>query len=215
MDIKNLSREEREALKVQLAEEEAQEKKRIDDERETYKVMVDVTTREVFNELSKVSEQLAAAKAKVFDAYKAIIDMKQELYGFKDTQRSHTFSTAEVDVSVTIGHRVIDDYDDTVDVGIAMVSEYVTSLATDAQSRALVETIMKLVQKDKKGKLNIGRVVQLEVLGEKLNNPSLKEAIGIIKQAYRPKRTRTFVDVNFKDEDGKQVSLPLSMSSVE
>ena len=88
MDIKNLSREEREALKAQLAAEEAQEKNRIDSERETYKVMVDVTTREVFNELAKVSEQLATAKAKVFDAYKAIIDMKQELRAGNDLDLS-------------------------------------------------------------------------------------------------------------------------------
>ena len=210
-----MSREDREALKKQFAEEEAKEKNLIEAERETYKVMVDVTTREVFHELAKVSDQLAAAKQKVFDAFKAIIEMKQELFGFKDTQQSHTFSSLMGDVSITIGHRVVDDYDDTVDVGIAKVTEIVASLATDDQSRALVETIMKLVQKDKKGKLNIGRVVQLEMLGEKLNNPMLKDAILIIKKAYRPKKTRTFVEVNYKDEDGKQLNLPLSMSSVE
>ncbi len=215
MDIKDLTREEREMLKKQLAEEEAKEQNRIASERETYKVMVDVTTREVFQELLKVSDQLATAKQKVFDAYKAIIEMKQELFGFKDSQQTHTFSSSEGNMSITIGHRVVDDYDDTVDVGIIKVTEIVTSLATDEQSRALVETIMKLVQKDKKGKLNIGRVVQLEMLGEKLNNPQLMDAIKIIKQAYRPKKTRTFVEVNFKDEDGKQVNLPLSMSSVE
>lgn len=215
MDIKDLTREEREMLKKQLAEEEAKEQNRIASERKTYKVMVDVTTREVFQELLKVSDQLALAKQKVFDAYKAIIEMKQELFGFKDSQQTHTFSSSEGNMSITIGHRVVDDYDDTVDVGIIKVTEIVTSLATDEQSRALVETIMKLVQKDKKGKLNIGRVVQLEMLGEKLNNPQLMDAIKIIKQAYRPKKTRTFVEVNFKDEDGKQVNLPLSMSSVE
>ena len=100
-------------------------------------------------------------------------------------------------------------------MGIAKVTEFVTSLATDDQSRALVETIMRLVQKDRKGKLNIGRVVQLEMLGERLGNDEFKDAIRIIKQAYRPKKTRTFVEVAFKDEDGKECGLPLSMSSVE
>ena len=214
MDITKLSAEERKNLMAQLEAEQQAERNRTARERETYKEMVESTTIEVFDELAKTSAMLAEVKSKVFNSYKTILAMKQELYGYKDSQRSHTFTTDD-GLSITIGYRVVDDYDDTVDVGIQKVVDFVTSLATDEQTHALVDTIMQLVRKDSKGRLNIGKVVQLEQLGERLGKPELKEAISIIKDAYRPKRTRTFVDVYYKDEDGKQQSLPLAISSVE
>lgn len=214
MDISKLTAEQREALKAQLVAEEQAEKERKENERETYKAMVDQVTTDVFEKLQAVSVLLTDAKLQVFDAYKTLLEMKQELYGYKATQQSHTFTTADGGISITIGHRVVDDYDDTVDVGIAKVTEFVGSLAKDEQSRALVDTVMRLVQKDSKGRLNIGRVVQLELLGERLGNADFKEAISIIKASYRPKKTRSFIEAYFKGEDGEQVSLPLAISSV-
>lgn len=199
---------------AQLAAQEQAEKERTANERNIYKEMVEATTNEVFAELEKTSAMLADAKTKVFNSYKTILEMKQELYGYKDSQQTHTFTT-EAGLSITIGYRVIDDYDDTVDVGIQKVTDFVTSLATDEQTQALVETIMRLVRKDSKGRLNIGKVVQLEQLGDRLGKPELKEAIGIIKSAYRPKKTRTFVEASYKDDELKSVNLPLAISSVE
>ena len=50
-------------------------------------------------------------------------------------QRSHTFTTSDGNMRLTIGQYTTDGYRDTVEDGIAIVKEYITSLAKDTEHR--------------------------------------------------------------------------------
>ncbi|MEI3423269.1 MAG: hypothetical protein V8R91_20705 [Butyricimonas faecihominis] len=54
------------------------------------------------------------------------------------------------DRRITLGNNTVDNYDDTVDAGISIVKEYISSLARDENSRILVDTVMRLLAKTKK-----------------------------------------------------------------
>ena len=54
----------------------------------------------------------------------------------KDDQRSHTFTTSDSKLRLTLGVNTIDGYRDTVEDGIAMVKTYIESLAKDETSKS-------------------------------------------------------------------------------
>jgi hypothetical protein len=215
MDLKDLTKEQKEALLIELEAEKKAEEARVSAERETYKSIVDTTVREQVKRLQNVSSVMLQAKSDVFEAFETVIGMKSELYGIRDNQQSHTFTTEDGRISITVGHRVNEGWDDTVNAGISKIKTFLQTLARDDNSAALVETVMRLLSKDRKGNLKASKVLELDKLGAKLGNAELLDGIRIIKDAYRPSPTCKFIEVSMKDARGFWQSLPLSMSAIE
>lgn len=209
MNEKKLSAAE---LRRQLREAEEAEK----NDREAYKQVVNETVQDTFPVLKELHEQLKAVKDLVFSNFDHALDLKREIYGVSSTkQHSHTFTNAEGDISIKIGYRTKESYDDTVDAGIEKVNAYLRGLARDKETEALIETIMSLLSKDKEGNLNASRVIQLERIAEKTGNAEFLDGISIIKDAYKPLRTCRFIEAQLRDEDGKWQALPLAISAVD
>jgi hypothetical protein len=216
MDLKDLTKEQKEALLMELEAEKKAEEARVAAERDTYKSIVDATVREQVKRLQNVSSVMLTAKNNVFEAFETVIGMKTELYGIRrDNQQSHTFTTDDGKTSITVGHRVNEGWDDTVNAGISKIKAFLQTLAKDDNSAALVETVMRLLSKDRKGNLKASKVLELDKLGAKLGNADFLDGIKIIKDAYRPTATCKFIDVSIRNEHGVWQSLPLSMSAIE
>ncbi|OJV19338.1 MAG: hypothetical protein BGO30_07140 [Bacteroidetes bacterium 41-46] len=212
MDVKNLTAEERAALKAEIEQQELAEKQKRKDDTEAYKALVDESVKNVFPILAGISEKLAKNKAEIRDKFNKAISMKAELYGIKDQQRSHTFTDVDGQFRVTLGYYTTDNYDDTVEAGIQIVREYLASLAKDSDSQLLVDTIMKLLSKDQKGTLKASRVLQLQQLADKTGDKRFLEGVQIIRDAYRPIESKTYVKAEYKDEIGAWKNLPLGMT---
>jgi hypothetical protein len=110
---------------------------------------------------------------------------------------------------------VNEGWDDTVNTGISKIKTFLQTLAKDDNSAALVETVMRLLSKDRKGNLKASKVLELDKLGAKLGDADFLDGIKIIKDAYRPTPTCKFIDVSIRNEHGVWLSLPLSMSAIE
>ena len=214
MDIRNLTKEEREELKAQLEAEEKAEKARVENEREEYKRLVDASVRSAVGKLQKLSDEMMRVKREVFEEFDTLIRMKNELFRVKTDRRSDTFTTTDGAMSITLGSRTNEGWDDTVEAGIAKVKEYLSTLARDDNSAALVETVMGLLAKDRKGALKANKVLELERLAVKSQDQGFLDGINIIKAAYRPVPTCQFISVETKDEKGNATSLPLSLSAM-
>jgi len=214
LDVKNLSKEQRDELKRQLAAEEKAAKEKEQGDREAYKTMVCETVDETFEFLFKISEQLSDAKMMVFNNFAHLLNLKKMLYGVKDGQQSHTFTNKEGDKSITLGYRVIDSYDDTVNAGIERVKLWIKNQAKDENAANLVEIINGLLKKDAKGNLKANRVLELQNHADRIGDIELSEAVKIIREAYIPVETSYFIEATEKDpESGKKFSLPLSITS--
>ena len=214
MDLSRLTQEERAALKAQLEAEERAEKTRVQKERDTYKELVDSAVRSNVRKLQVLSAEMERVKAEVFGEFAAIIRTKNELFRTKADRQSDTFTTADGTMSITLGNRMNEGWDDTVEAGIAKVKEYLATLARDENSAALVETVMGLLAKDRKGALKANKVLELERLAVKSQNAGFIDGISIIKQAYRPVPTCQFITVTTKNAEGVEQKLPLSLSAM-
>ena len=214
MDITNLSKEEKARLKSQLEAEDKAERVRIDQERQNYKDLVDVTVNTSVKKLQELSSQMERLKNEIFSEFDSVIKMKEELFNVKIDRQTDTFTTSDSRKTLTIGNRINEGWDDTVEVGISMVKRYMNTMAKDENSAALVDTVMSLLAKNRKGALKANKVLELGKLANKTGDKDFIEAIRIIRDAYRPVPTCQFIEVELKDEEGNPVRLPLSMSAI-
>lgn len=215
INLSQLSAEQRREMLAQLKAQEEAEKRQREADISTYKALVSQTVEDNFPILQAVSSELAAQKRSIRNAFATVVDLKSSLYGVKDGQRSHQFINSEGTRRITIGFNVIDNYDDTVDAGIAKVKEYISSLARDEQSKILVETVLKLLSKDSKGTLKASRVLQLQQMAEKSENADFIEGVHIIRDAYRPIESKSYVRAEYKSDSGAWVSVPLGMTEAD
>ena len=213
MNLENMTAEEKEILKKQLLEEEKQKKAERKARIEAYKNLVDETVINSIDKIKNISAQIMMSKKEVFDDFKSIMELKAELYGVKDNQQSHTFTTSDGKISITLGNRMLDSFDDTVHTGIEKVKNYIYRVVQDEDSQ-LLEIVNLLLKKDKNGNLKASRVMELERIAGNIDDAELSEGVQIIKEAWKPQKSKTFIEAYYKDKNGNKINIPLSMTTV-
>lgn len=214
MDYEKLTDKEKAELRARLEAEDKAAKLKIQEDRETYKELVDKFVVSNVKKLQNLSSQMVLIKQAVFEAADTLIDMKDDLFKTKADRRSNTFTTQDGLMSITLGNRINEGWDDTVNNGIAKVKEYLNSLAKDEDSADLIDTVMGLLAKDRKGNLKASKVLELKKLAAKKQNEMFLDGISIIEAAYRPVPSCQFIEVTLKDEKGNEVKLPLSLAAM-
>ena len=184
-------------------------------QREEYARLVDDEVAAAVDQLKELSEQMATIKKTIFDNFDTIIRMKREVMSLckPEGQYTHTFTSSDSRCRITLGNRMVDDYRDTVEDGIAMVKDYITSLAKDEDSAQLVGLIMSLLERNKSGALQPSRVIRLRQLADRRQDPRLLEGVKIIEDSYQPYASSTFVQAEIKGATG-WVTIPLNISAV-
>ena len=201
-----------EAFKQAKARKAAEEKAKAD--REMYRQMVDEEIENSIPVLLGISEEIKESKQKVLDNFKAILAMKSDLFKTKmrNDQRSHTFTNSAGDKRITLGVYVTDGYRDTVEDGIAIVKEYIASLANDEKTQALVNMVFRLLSRDAKGTLKASRIVQLRKVAEDTGDARFMEGVRIIEESYQPEVSKQFIRAEMKDRNGMWRPIPLGMT---
>ncbi len=201
-----------EAFQQAKAKKVAEEKAKAD--REMYKQMVDDEIENSIPVLLGISEEIKESKQKVLDNFKTILEMKSDLFKTKvrDDQRSHTFTNSNGDKRITLGVYVTDGYRDTVEDGIAIVKEYIASLANDEKTQALVNMVFRLLSRDAKGTLKASRIVQLRKVAEDTGDARFLEGVRIIEESYQPEVSKQFIRAEVKDKNGMWKPIPLGMT---
>lgn len=197
------------ALKAQKA---AEEQKKAD--RQTYEQMVDEQVRNTVATAHSCSDVMRDCKTAIYDGFKTLLDMKSDLYGVKDGQRTHTFTSSDGKARVTLGFRSIDGYRDTAEAGVQMVKDALAELGTDDKSKALVKMVLSLLSRDSFGNLNAQRILQLEKVAKENGNERMMEGVQVIKDAYQPQITKEFIKVETRGELNQWENIPLSMTDV-
>ena len=124
VDLSQLTPEQRKALIAQVKEQEQKEKQAQKAAREDYKQLVNSTVTELFQPLTELSTRILEVKQFVFGELETVKKMKGELFGVKQGQQSDTFSTIDGKISIKLGYRVTDNYDDTLSSGVEKVKNY-------------------------------------------------------------------------------------------
>lgn len=213
LDFNNMTAEEKANLKKQILEDEAKEKAERKAKVDAYKNLVDETVINEIDKIKNISAQIMMLKKEVFDDFKSILELKAELYGVNDKQQSHTFTSRDGKFTITLGHRMIDSFDDTVHSGIEKVKNYIYKSVQD-ENNHLLEIVNLLLKKDKNGNLKASRVMELEKIAGNINDMELSEGVQIIKEAWKPQKSKTFIEAYYKDENGNKINIPLSITTV-
>lgn len=214
INLQDLTQEQQEQLKKQIIAEEKEKREKIRKEQEEYKRLVEEAVTRNFERLQKASKELAKVKTEVFNDLSTLIKLKGEIYGVPvDKQFSHTF-TDKQGYSVVVGSRIMDSFDDTVHVGIEKIKGYLKTIVTG--EKAIIEDILDtLLKKDKNGNMKANRVLELRKLAEKINNEAFLDGVKIIEDAYKPLKSKIFIDCYYKDpETGEKKYVPLTMTGV-
>lgn len=182
--------------------------------RADYKQMVDDEIEHSIPQLIDISDVIRERKQQVMDNFRTILEMKADIFPLRrrDGQRSHTFTNSEGTKRITLGVYVTDGYRDTVEEGIGMVKDYITSLAGDERTQALVSMVLRLLSRDSKGTLKASRIVQLRKVAEDMGDERLLEGVRIIEESYQPEISRQFIRAEVKNEHGAWTSIPLGMT---
>lgn len=181
--------------------------------RAMYAQLVDEQVALAIPELMSLSEQIKTVKNTVFGNFKSVLDIKADVMSLtkEGGQYSHTFTTSDGNMRITLGRNTIDAYRDTVEDGIAMVRSYIESLAKDDNSRALVNAVMRLLARDQKGTLKASRVLQLRKMADESGDETFQEGVRIIEESYQPTETKQYIRAEFKDDKGWHI-IPLSVT---
>lgn len=200
----------KQAMAEQSRRDEAQRAK---EEREAYRSLASTTVDELFPKLEEASTALTGLKREVYDAFARVIETKKEVMGTQaNDQRSHSFLSEDGKKRIIVGYYQRDGWDETVEDGIAKVKAYISSLAGDEETSKLVDIILDLLSRDGKGNLKADKVLQLDKYAESIQDVRFSEGVAIIKEAYRPVRTKDFVRAQVKNAMGGWDDLPLGMT---
>lgn len=216
MDINNLTQEQKAQLLNELREEEKAKEIKKNADREAYKVLVDKTIEKVFPTLKLFAVLLGAAKKRVYDEFNSALDIKADLYGVKEGQQSHMFTTRDGKLRIILGYNVTDNYDDTVNEGIKKVHNYISSLAKDSDTEMLVNAVLRLLAKDgKTGTLKASRVLQLRKMAEDSRDAEFIDGVQIIQDAYKPAISKQYVKAQYKDDLNAWQNVSLGMTEAQ
>lgn len=213
IDIRKLSPEERKKLLAQAREIEKQEKEQ---RTANLQALEDIATEVVpasFALLQEASQKMAEAKAQVFQNFVDYLKLKIETMGIKSAQQSHTITIGNQ--SIKLGYRITDGYSDDAGYGLAMVHKFLGTLAKDENSKKLLSTIYRLLQKNTKGDLDSKKVLELRQIADKeFPDSDFQKGMEIIQDNYRPKISKWFIEAYYTDGTGVEKSLPLSITGV-
>lgn len=215
IDLQSLSPEKKRELIAQAEELKRQEKaKRTAD----LKALEDLAAESVptsFNQLKEASETLMNAKHQIFRNFENYLKLKIEAMGIKArNQQSHTITHEKQ--SIKLGYRITDGYTDEAGYGLEMVHRFLGTLAKDEASKKLVNSILRLLQRNSKGDLDSKKVLELKQIADKdFPETDLQKGVEIIQNSYKPKLSKWFIEAWQIDGVGIEQSLPLSITSVE
>ncbi|MBO4689630.1 MAG: DUF3164 family protein [Paludibacteraceae bacterium] len=194
------------------AQQKKAEEERKKKEREQYAQLVDETIATSIDKLTAVSNKLKETKKSVYDDFQAVLQMKADMMKIKDDQRSHTFTNSDSTMRITLGCNMVDGYRDTANEGIAMVKEYISSLAKDAESKQLVDAVLRLLAHDQRGELKAQNILKLRRMADESNSDEFREGVRIIEEAYQPTQTKTYIRAEMKNDKGAWITLPLGIT---
>lgn len=216
IDIKDLTEKQIKELTEQLKQKAAQEAARRRQDKETYEELKNLAIKESFQLLSSLSKTIMSVRERVFDNFHDVLQLKKIAYELTDEQmekqESHTFTSSDGQLSIIIGSNTVDRWDETVDVGIVKVNEWLQSMAKDEASGKLVSFITDMLKPNKDGVLKANRILDLSKKAAEFGDIKLIEAVDLIREAYRPAKTSQYIKVKMKGENNEDVWLPLSMS---
>lgn len=163
----------------------------------------------------KLNADLVAYKKQLIDlsneAYEAFMAEKEA----KTTKGNFTWYNfnRSIKIEVAISDRI--EFDDlTIEAAKARFDEFLKANIT-SKNEFVKDMILDAFQTERKGKLDVKRVLQLTRYEDRINDSLFSEAVQLINEAIRRPSSKTYFRIWLKDEGGKYQNIDLNLSSIE
>lgn len=211
IDINNLSADQRKALLADLAKSEKEAKQKRKENYATFKKLsADYVTNHI-DELTNHHNVTEEMIKRLFDEFGVIMVLKEDLYGDKVAKfESHTSTLEDGSASITIGHNVTIGFDGTESAGVAMIQDFLESLASDEDNvMKLSKSVRVLLKPSKKtGFMNPASIIQLNTLREEFNSEVFSNGVDIIINAQQRRISSMYVaGWKYIEVDGRRKKL--------
>lgn len=212
--------EEEKKVSVEMTEEELRmleamrRQKKEQGDRSAYKELVESAVDAFVPRYEDLSESIRQLKEETQEAFETLTETKRSVVGVKALQSSHTYMGSGNKARIIVGQYKRDGWLDTVEEGIEMVRQYMSSLAKDKDAETLVTIVLDLLSKDKQGNLSADKVLRLVNIAETSDSDLFRDGVRIIRESYNPELGKRFVRVEIKNEHGKWMAVPLSITDV-
>jgi hypothetical protein len=211
VSLEQLTPEERKALKEQLKAEEAAEKA----QRKQYKEIASAEVENHVKRLKETVELMKNVKVEIYNSLSTLVKAKSEVFETDEDQKTHTFTTLDGKLRITMGSRDITQWDGTETSGVVKIKEYLKSLAKDAKSAHLLSMVEGMLKPDKKGMLDPRRIMELSKIAEEGGNELFMDGINIIMQAIKVVGSKMFLEAYEKDSTGAWVNINLNFAEIK
>jgi hypothetical protein len=218
MELENLSTEQLRDLERKIARKKKEAAAAKADKKRHLKDLSNDYVTVNFVTLQALSLHMEEVKKQIVEDANVIISLKQEALNISEKeiqeQQSHTLSNYDCTKSIIIGHNVVDGWDmEIASAAVSRVKDWLSNQVNEA-NQPLVEMIRSLLRPNKDGILKANRVLELCSQAQQVGDVELVEATDMLKEAYIPRKTTTFIKAKFRNDHGQDVWLSLSMSNV-
>jgi hypothetical protein len=165
--------------------------------------------------LKETVELMKKVKVEVYNSLNTLVKAKSEVFETDESQKTHTFTTLDGKLRITMGNRDISHWDGTETSGVVKIKEYLKSLAKDAKSAELVGMVEGMLKPDKKGMLDPRRIMELSKIAEDGGNELFMDGINIIIAAYKVVGSKMYLEAFEKDDTGAWNNINLNFAEIK
>lgn len=207
--VASLSTEELEELLNKRKESERLERQQ---KREAYENLKEETVFSLSRAAMKMHASMKAFKEKVFADMSSLYDLLQD-YSDRHRDGKGNFSIESADQKFRIAFRNQEQghFDERANQAEKHIIDFVNKrFANDPGTKKLITTLLER----KKGKLDIKLVQKLYSMEDDYDDENWKIGIKLLKESWQSGGSKSYVNFETKDQEGKWVPVILNMSAI-
>lgn len=211
-NVNEMSLEQLEAvLKSKRKEKDDQVRK----ERERYENFMYDTTEEIVNEAIELSRQSEIKRDKWLRQILSMREMKDKYGDIRSNSKGgFHHKTRDGNFKFTYSYKAECEWDERAEKAEELLKDFLKD-TVKKRDLTLYELLMALLEKNKEGNMEYGRIQSLYSQENKFDDPRWKEAIRLFKESFRVSGSCFNLTIHKRDETTKRWELiPLGISSL-
>lgn len=203
-----------EELELAYQKRMADKKQREQQNRLSYLSIKQNTVLVIVNKALELEEKIAAFHQSSMDNLLTFKELMNE-YGElpKNSKGGFSIDTEESDKKVRLKIRQLGDFDERADLAEAHIRAFFEKTLKQTDPTTF-EILMKLLER-KKGKLEYSRVMQILSFEDRFTDKDWLDGCRLLKESYRKTGSKSYIEVEVKDEElGNWRTLNLNLSSL-
>lgn len=209
VEIASLSTEE---LEEMLSARKEQERLERQQKREAYENLKEETVFSLSTAAMKLHAQMKSFKEQVFSDMSSLYDLLQDYSDrHRDGKGNFSIESADQKFRISFKNQNLGHFDERANQAEKHIIDFVNKrFADDPGTKKLITTLLER----KKGKLDIKLVQKLYSMEDDYDDESWKVGIKLLKESWQSAGSKSYVNFETKDQEGKWVGVVLNMSAI-